>query len=136
MQFYWLTAFGPITGDPEFCQIWGWCWNINKNISFHFRLRPRKINDKIFQKRQKLNFEAAWPFWSFLPKFGQKWIFLEKRLSVLNIPIIYHRPKNQKTLICHSWGKCWADGWVDRQTEGHTDSHDFAEPLVGRGSNY
>ena len=48
-----MTKFGPITGEPEFWQMWGWCWNINKNISFHVRLLPRKTNDKIFLKNKK-----------------------------------------------------------------------------------
>ena len=39
----------PITQEPEFCQICDWWWNINNNISFHFRLSPGKTNDKIFQ---------------------------------------------------------------------------------------
>ena len=48
----WLTAFWPITREPEFCQIWHWWWNINYN-SFHIRLFPRKTNNNIFQKIQK-----------------------------------------------------------------------------------
>ena len=40
------------------------------SINFHFRLIPRKTNDKIFQKIVKT---------LFLPKFRWKWIFLEKR---------------------------------------------------------
>ena len=67
--------------ELEFRQIWDWWWNINSNISFHFRLFPRKTNDKIFLKIQKNLFWGH--FGPFLPKFGQKWIFLEKRaLSV------------------------------------------------------
>ena len=133
-NFIGWQQMGAITRGPEFCQIWGWCWNINKDISFHFRLLPRKTNDKFFKKIQKTLFGAMWPFWPFLAKPGQKWIFLEKRISqFLNIPIICHRAKNQKKLICHSWGKCWTDGWMGRQTEGQTDNHDFVEPSVGRG---
>ena len=78
MQIDWLAAFWPITGDPKLCQIcW---WNINNNISFHYRLFPRKTN-KIFQKIPKTLFWAhSGPF---CPNWGQKWIFLEKRaLSV------------------------------------------------------
>ena len=36
-----LQHFWPITRDPKFCQIC--CWNIKNNISFHFRLFPRKL---------------------------------------------------------------------------------------------
>ena len=80
MQFDWLAAFWPITGGPKLCQIcW---WNINNNISFHYRLFPRKTNiTKFFKKSQKTLFCVhSGPFW---PNWGQKWIFLEKRaLSV------------------------------------------------------
>ena len=34
-------------------RIWDWWWNINNNISFHFRLLPRKTNHKSFLKIQK-----------------------------------------------------------------------------------
>ena len=77
-----------------------------------------KLMTKFYKKSKKPYFGAMWPFWNFLPKFGQKWIFVEKSLSqFLNIAIIYHRAKNQKKLICHSWEKYWTDGWMDRQTE-------------------
>ena len=80
LQFDWLTAFWLITWEPEFCQIWDWWWNINNNISFHLRLFPRKTNDRIFQKIRKTQF---WDhFGPFLPKFRQKWIFLEKKSYV------------------------------------------------------
>ena len=36
----------------QFCQIWNWWWNIN-NISFHFRLFPRKTK---FLKNGNLDF--------------------------------------------------------------------------------
>ena len=120
MQFYWLTTFGVIAGDPEFCQIWGWCWNINKIISFHFRLFPRKTNDKVFQKSKKLYFGTMRSFWPFLLKFGQKWIFLKKRLcQFLNIPIIYHRAKNQKKLM--PFLRKMLNWRMDGQTDGRID---------------
>ena len=52
-------------------------WNINNNISFHFRLFPRKTNlTKFFIKIQTtLLWAHSGPFF---PKFGQKIIFLEK----------------------------------------------------------
>ena len=73
-----------------------------------------------FQKVQKTL------FWGhvgpFLPKSGKKWIFLEnKSLLILDIPIIYHRAKNQKKLMTHSWVKFQTDGRTDRQTDGSTD---------------
>ena len=66
----WLAeSIWPITGDPEFCPIWDWWWNIKNNNSFHFRSFPRKTNDKIFDKIIKTLF---WDhFGSFLPKFEQ-----------------------------------------------------------------
>ena len=86
-----MTAFGRITGDPVSCQTYDWCWNISNNISFHFRL-------------------------------FQIWIFLEKRLcQFLNIPIIYHRTKNQKKRKCYSWGNAeLTNGWTDSQKDGQT----------------
>ena len=69
--------FGPYLKNQNFPS---WCWNINNNISFHFRLFPRKTNDKI----QNIHKTLFWGhFRPFLPNFGKKWIFLEKRaLSV------------------------------------------------------
>ena len=75
--------------------------SINNNISFHFRLFPRKTNDKIFQKIRNPYFGVTWAF------FAQIWIkmnFPDKRGSVkfLNILIIYHRDKNKKKLMYDS----------------------------------
>ena len=54
--------------ELEFCQKWDWWWNINSNISFHFRLFPGKTNDKIFKKILK---NLLWGhFGPFLPKFA------------------------------------------------------------------
>ena len=59
--FYILKTPANLLADS----IWAYSWrprvlpdmglvlNINNNISFHFRLFPRKTNDKIFQKIQK-----------------------------------------------------------------------------------
>ena len=121
-----LTAFEPITEDPGFCQIYDWCCNINNNVGFHFILFPRKTNDKISQKIQKPYFGTILAF------FAQTWIFCQ----FLNIPIIYHGAKNQKKLVWHSWGKCWTDGWMDRQMEWWRDNPYFVEPSAGRESNY
>ena len=62
----WLAnSTFPITRKPEFCQIWN---EISRKTKF-------------FHKLQKVLY---WDhFGPFLPKFGQKWIFLKKRaLSV------------------------------------------------------
>ena len=109
-----LTTFWPITRETEFCQIWDWWWNINNNITFHFRLFSRKTDDKIFQKIPKTL------FWGhldpFCPNLGKIEFFWEKGLcQFLNIPIIYHRAKNQKKLMSHSWEKCRTDGQTDME---------------------
>ena len=105
--------------------MWDWWWNINNNISFHFRLFPRKTNDKIFQKIQKNLFWGH--LGPFLPRWGQKWIFLKKGIcQFLDIPIIYHRAKNQKKN--NERFLRWTPKWrIDRRT----DNGDF----IGRGSN-
>ena len=41
------------TRDFEFYQIWDWWCNINNNISFYFRLFPRKPRDKFFKVSKK-----------------------------------------------------------------------------------
>ena len=94
LQFDWLRAFWSITEDPVFCQIGDWLWNINNNISFHLASFARKSNAKLFQKIQ-INLFLA-PFWS---KSG----FSSKKglCNFLDIPIIYHRAKNQKKLSSH-----------------------------------
>ena len=74
------TAFWPITREPKPCLIWDWWWNINNNITFHFRLFPGKTDVKIFQKIQENRFWGH--FGPFSSTFGQKLIFLEKGLSV------------------------------------------------------
>ena len=99
LQFDWLTAFRLITQEPEFCQIWDCGGDIN-SISFHFRYFSKKTNHKIFQKISKTLF---WDhFGPFLPKFRKKINIPEKKsCQFLDIPIIYHRAKNQKKLTNH-----------------------------------
>ena len=81
---------------------------------------------KFFKKSQKNLFWGH--FGHFLPKSGQKRVFLEKRaLSVLDIPIIYNHAKNQKKLMSHFWEK--------RRTDGQTDNSDSMGPSVRQGSN-
>ena len=116
----------PAIWEPEFCQIWDWWLNIN-NISLHFRLFSGKTNDKIFLKKTTKTLFCS-NFGSFLPKFGQIWIFLENRtLSVFRTPTMYHLAKNQKKLMTHSWEKCRTDRLTDRQT----DKGDFTGSSVG-----
>ena len=120
-QFDWPTAFWTITWEPKFCQIWRWCETSNKKNSFHFRLFPGKTGDKIFQKIPKNLFWDQ--FQPFMDKFGQRIFSLKKGLcQILNIPIIYHRAKNQKKLMTHSWQNGWTDIPRDRQTGRQTDN--------------
>ena len=100
----------------KFCQIWGWCWNINKNISFHFRLLPRKINDKIFQKIQKKLF---WGHVAILAFFAQIWVKMnsprKKALSVFKysnyLPLCN---KSEKTIM--PFLRKMLNWWMDGKT--------------------
>ena len=115
-----MAVFWPITGEPEFCQIWDCCRNISNNISFHFRLFPRKTNVIMFQKIQK---SLIWGhFGLFLPKFGQKWIFLKKKsLSVFRYSnYLPSCQKSEKKLLGPFWEKRQTDGRTDRQTDRQT----------------
>ena len=107
LQFDWPAAFWPITWNPKLCQIcW---WNINNNISFHYRLFPRKTNiTKFFKKSQKPYFGLI--LGSF-DQLGAKIEFSWKKgfCQVFNIRIIYHCAKNQKNIMSHSWENSWRD---------------------------
>ena len=74
--------------ELEFCQIWDWWWNINNNISFHFRLYTRKTNDKNFFKNPKRTYFGV-ILGPFYPNLGKK-----ELCQFLDIPIIYHCAKN------------------------------------------
>ena len=63
-------------------------------------------------------------FWSILsPQIWAKTNFPgKKELSqFLDIPIKYHRAKNQKKLMSHFWKKHQTGRWMDRRTDGWTD---------------
>ena len=87
------------------------------NISFHFRLFPGKSNDKIFQRNLKKHSLGTF-LDPFLPKFEQKWIFLENGLCLFLflLSTIMRKMSNWLT---------------DRQME----NSDFKGPSAGRGSN-
>ena len=75
----------------------------NENISFHFRLLPRKTNGNIFQKIQKTLLQGHIAILAFFAQIWAKMNFSGKKLSqFLNIPIIYHNAKNLKKPICYS----------------------------------
>ena len=93
--------------ELEFCQIWDWWWNFNNNISFHFKLFPRK-------KRTYFGVILG----------RQKWIFLEKRaLSVFRYSN-YLSPfqKSEKAIEENT-------NW---RTERQTDASDFIRPSIGK----
>ena len=102
LEFYWLTSIGHVTEDPELCQTWDWCWSINNNISFHFRLFARKSNDEIFQKIQKTLF---WGYFGiFCPNLDKNELSWKIELwHFLNMTVVFHRAKNQKKLMWHLW---------------------------------
>ena len=129
-----LTAFEPITGNPELCQMWGWCWNITINISFDFRLFPRKPNDKIFQKIEENRF---WDHETILAFFAQIWAKVnfhgKKVLPVFKSSNYIPSCQKSGKVLCHSWGKCWTDRWMNRQMKGWRGNRDFAGPSLGQG---
>ena len=88
-----------------------------KILVFTLDYFQEKLMAKFFKNSKKPYFGAMWPFWA---KFGQKWIFLEKRLcQFLNIPSIYHHAKNQQKLICLPKKNAeLTDGWKDRYNDG------------------
>ena len=112
----WPTAFWSITREPEFCQISDWWWNINENNSFHFRLFPGKLMTKFFQKSKKTLFWCH--FGQFLPKFREKWIFLEKR-ALTGFKYSNYLPRSKKSENYNNrflikMLNCW---WTDKQTD-------------------
>ena len=113
---YWLSPFCPINREPDFCQIWDWWCNINNNISFHFRLFLRKILKFLinFSKNPKKLFWGQ--FGSFLLRFGQKWIFAEKRALTLFKYSNYSPScqKSEKTI--ESFVRKMLNWQMDRQT--------------------
>ena len=92
-----------------------------QQYSFHFRLFPRKTNDKIFQKIEKPYFGAILgPFsWS-------------KGLSVVRYSNYLPSYKKSAKTIEPFLRK--TPSWrVDTRTDGQTDNGDFIGPSVGRG---
>ena len=118
----WLAV---LIWELEFCQIWDWWWNISNNISFHFRLFPRKTKDKIVKISEKKPILGK--FGPFLPKLRQKWIFREKRaLSVFKCSsYVSSCQKSEKTI--EKFLRKTPNWWTDRQT----DNSDFIRPSVG-----
>ena len=114
----WLSVFWPITREPGFYQTWNWWWNINSNSSFHFRIFPRKTDDKIFQKIKKKQNCGGWErnLGVFCSNLVKNEFSLKRGLcQCLNIPIIYHHVKNQKTNELFLRKKL--NWWMDRQTD-------------------
>ena len=97
----WLAV---LIWELESCKIWDWWWNINNNISFHFRLFPRKTKDNFCKKILKEPILGQ--FWALFTQIRAK-IHLpgKKSCQFLYIPIIYHCAKNQKKPFSNFWGK-------------------------------
>ena len=75
---------------------------------------------KFFKKFKKICLEAI--LGTFCLNSGRNEFSYTKGLSqFLDIPIIYHRAKNQKKLLSHFWEKVQTDGWTDRQRNRWTD---------------
>ena len=75
LQSGWLRTFWSISQEQKFSQIWDLFRNTANNISFHYTIKPVKINDHIFQYIQKTLFLAH--FWSIFTSFGAKNFFPE-----------------------------------------------------------
>ena len=88
---------------------------------------------KFFKKSKN---PSLGPFGPFLHEFLDKNEFPWKKgiCQFLAIPVIYHHAKNQKKIMCHSRGKCWSGGWMNRQTKGLTENRNFVGPSVGQES--
>ena len=121
---------------------WDWWWNINNNISFHFRLFPRKTKLKIVQISKKPYFGAILgPFCSNLDKKEFSWkngsdIFLIFKLSTI-VPKIKKKKTKKKTneWFLRKMLNRWRNKWTDRWTDRWTDNGDFVGPFIGWESN-
>ena len=97
--------------DPEFWQMW-W-WNINNNVSFRFRLFPRKTNmTKFFKKSKKLYLGAI--LGPFCPNFGKNESSWKKGLcQSLNISVIivalYQKSEISNEPFLRKMLNCWTD---------------------------
>ena len=97
-------------------------------MSFHYRLFPRKINEKFFQKILKTLFWGR--FGPLYRKSGQKWIFLEKRaLSVFKYS--NYLPPGQKSV---KTDEPFLRKTLNRRTDWQTYNVDFIGSSVGQGS--
>ena len=73
--------FGPKIETQSFARYGVGVEISTKVLAFTLDYFQEKLMTKFFKKSKKPYFGEIWPFWPFLPKFGQKWIFLQKRLS-------------------------------------------------------
>ena len=124
LQFDWPTAFWVITWELEFCQIWGWWWNINNNISFHFRLFPGKTNDKVFPKKSKKTYFRA-ILGPFFPNLSKNEFSAKRALSVFKyssyLPSCKKSEKTNELFL----RKTQTDGRMDRRPDRQTNKGDF-----------
>ena len=98
-----------------------------KILVFTLDYFQEKLMTKFFKKSKKPYFGAMWRFWPFLKKDSvfkySNYLPLCQKLEKTNMPFL------SKMLN-------WRMGWMNIQTEGQTDNHDFVGTSVGRGSNY
>ena len=136
MQFHWVTAFGLITGDPQFCQIWGFCWNINKKLVFTLDYYQEKLSTKFFKKSKKTLFWGDVAILAFFAQIWAKMNFPRKNpLSVFKYSnYLPSCKKSEKTNV--PFLRKMLKWWMGRQVEGQTDNHNFVGPSLGWGSNY
>ena len=80
LQSGWLRTFWSISQEQKFSQIWDLFRNTANNISFHYTIKPVKINDHIFQYIQKN--PVFGPFLVHFYKFWGKKFFSGKSSSV------------------------------------------------------
>ena len=92
--------------EIEFCQIWDWWWNFNNNISFHFKLFPRK----------KKNL-----FWGHFGPAKMDFPGKKSTASFSTFQLSITIPKIRKSY----WGK-------HQLTDRQTDASDFIRPTIGK----
>ena len=96
--------------------IWDWYRNINNDISLHFRLFPRKSNDKTYQKIKKKIILG--PTWAVLAQSWSK-INFKRALPVFKYSNYLPSCQNsEKKLMSHPEKNAEL---MDRHTDGQID---------------
>ena len=97
--------FGPKLKNQHFPRVWHCWWKINNN-NFVLDYFQEKLITNFFKKIKQTLFSGHFA------QICAKMDFAGKKglCQYFNIPIIYHRAKNQKKLMTQSWEKCRTDG--------------------------